>query len=183
MAEERLVPMSQAARMLLTGFEWESGLFVETFRELESRYGRDVAKEVLGRAMYRAGVRLGREARELTENHDADGMAKAWDVLYGMGTQEAEQLDSGRFVVRSGEGGCATLNLMRRWGLAEDEIRFLCDAYCCADVGHAEGFNEQMHFQHTTRIACGDDCCTWDFSMTPQEPSPSAVDVAPFKDK
>lgn len=182
MAEDRTVPLSAAGRMLMTGFEWEAGLFVETFRELESRYGRDVAKQVLGRAMYRAGLRLGQEARQLTETRDAKGMAEAWDVLYGMGSKEAGQLNSGRFVVHSAEGGCAAVNLMRRWGL-EDDIRFLCDAYCCADVGHAEGFNEQMHFQHTARIVRGDDHCTWDFSMTPQEPSPSAVDVALFRDE
>lgn len=181
MAEEKMVPFSQAVRMLTTGFEWEAGLFVETYRELKARYGQDVAKEVLGRGMYRAGLRLGKEARALAGSLDPKGMAQAWDVLYGMGTQEAERVDGERFIIRG--QGCAALNLMRRWGLSDDEIRFLSDAYCSGDLGHAEGFNEQMYFQHTTRLARSDDYCTWDFSTTPLEPSPSAVQVTGLKDE
>jgi len=177
---EPMVPLSQAVRMLTTGFEWEAGLFVETYRELCRRLGREVAKEILGRAMYRAGVRLGQEARAFGPAGGPRGMAAAWDVIYGMGTKEAERLDDKRFIIRG--TNCGAYELMKRWGLSAEEIRFLADAYCAGDVGHAEGFGGgEMHFQHTCRQMRGDSCCVWDFSTEPQEPSPAAVPTEDLK--
>ena len=50
------------------------------------------------------------------------------------------------------------------------------------DMGHAEGFGEKIHFQHTNRLMRGDDCCVWDFSMQPQEPDLAAVPKENFLD-
>ena len=107
--EEKMVPMSQAVRMLTTGFEWESGLFIEVYNELSERIGKEDAKEVVAKAMYRTGLRLGEEARELVDTNDTIGMAKAWDIIYGMGTDAAERLDKERFIIRG--QGCAAFNL------------------------------------------------------------------------
>lgn len=174
---ERLVPQSQASRMLQTGFEWEAGLFFEIYKELSERLGRDAAKDILRRAMYRAGFELGREARALVDAGTPPAMAKAWDLLYGMGSQEAAQLDENHFVIQA--IGCAALNLFRRRGLGEQEIRFLCDAFCIGDVGHAEGFDAKMRFQHTSRLMRGDLCCRWEFALSDQEPSEAAVSPIP----
>jgi hypothetical protein len=163
--------------MLNTGFEWEAGLFVEIYRDLSERLGRDVAKEILARAMYRAGFELGREARTLVETGNPVGMAKAWDLLYGMGSQQAEQLDEDHFVIQG--ISCAAFNLFRRRGLSEQEIRFVCDAFCIADVGHAEGFDKQMHFQHTSRLMRGDKCCRWEFASSEQKPAEAAIPPIP----
>ncbi len=177
---EKMVPFSLAARMLTTGFEWEAGLFIETYKLLAERYSKEEAKEILGKAMYRAGLKLGKEARGMVDRGDAIGMAQAWDVIYGMGTEAAEQLDAGRFVIRA--QGCAAFNLFLRWGVSLEEAMFLGNAYCAGDVGHGEAFSDELHFQHTCRLMHGDACCVWDFSLESQEPSQAAVPTAPLKD-
>jgi hypothetical protein len=178
--EEKMVPFSQAVRMLTTGFEWEAGLFIETYKILCEVLSKEEAKEIMGKAMYRAGLKLGKEASELVDREDVVGMAQAWDVIYGMGTAEAEQLDDQRFIIRG--QNCAAFNLFRRWGESDRDIRDFCDAYCAGDMGHAEGFGEKIHFQHTNRLMRGDDCCVWDFSMQPQEPDVAAVPKENFLD-
>jgi len=177
---EKMVPFSQAGRMLTTGFEWEAGLFIETYKLLSERYSKEEAKEILGKAMYRAGKNLGREARGMVDRGDPIGMAQAWGVIYGMGADAAERLDEERLIFRA--QNCAALNLFLRWGISMEEAKYLGDAYCAGDVGHGEAFSEQMHFQHTCRLMHGDDCCIWDFSVTPQEPSEAAVPTASLKD-
>lgn len=178
MAEnETLVPRSQAFRLLTTGFEWEAGLFVEAYKELTARFGRDVAKEILASSMRRAGFELGEEARGMVDTGGPRGMARAWDIVYGMGSKEAEQLDDDRFVFRVND--CAAFNLFRRRGLSDEEIGFICDAYCVADVGFADGFGKEMYFQHTSRLMKGDECCRWEYSTFRQEPSDAAVQESP----
>jgi hypothetical protein len=172
--ESKMVPMSQALRMLTTGFEWEAGLFIEVYKELSERLGKEAAKEVLAKAMYRTGLKLGEEARALADSNDTIGMARAWDVIYGAGTDAAEVLDKDRFIIRG--QGCAAFDLFQRWGVPDEEIRFFADAYCVGDVGHAEGFGgEEMDFQHTHRLMRGDEYCIWDFSMEPLEPAEGAA--------
>lgn len=172
--EEKMVSMSWAVRMLTTDFEWESGLLIEAYNELSGRIGKEAAKEVVAKAMYRTGLRLGEEARELVDTNDTIGMARAWDIIYGTGTDAAELLDKERFIIRG--QGCAAFNLFKRWGISDDEIRFLADAYCIGDVGHAEGFGgKEMDFQHTSRLMRGDDFCEWDFAMGELEQAEGAV--------
>jgi len=174
MAEnERMVPFSQAARMLQTGFEWEAGLFAEMYKELCARLSKEEAREILGKAMYRAGVQLGREAKALSDMDGPLGIAKAWDVLYGMGTKEAQKLDADNFFVRV--NACAALNVLRRFGLSDEDILYVGSAYCAGDQGHALGFDEKMAFQHTSRLMNGDDHCEWAFTTAPQEESPAKV--------
>lgn len=174
--KERMVPISVAARMFATGMEWEAGLFVETYKELCNRMSKEEAREIMGKAMYRAGLRLGEEAREFSKTKKGPvGMAEAWDVLYGAGTKEAHILNENRFVFRV--TGCAAFNLMKRWGLDPEEIKFLGKAYCAGDVGQARGFDSEMVFQHTKRLMAGDDGCEWDYTTYEQEKSDSAATV------
>ncbi len=63
---EDMVPKSVAARMLTTGFEWEAGLFTEVYKELAERFSNEEARDILGKAMYRAGYRLSVEARQFS---------------------------------------------------------------------------------------------------------------------
>ncbi len=177
--EERKVPVSVAWRMLSTGFEWESGLFVETYRELCKVMPKEQAREIIGKAMYRTGVRLGEEARTFTDKRGTIGMAEAWDVIYGMGTKEAEELSKDRFIIQA--NGCAAYYLMKRWGLTDEEIQFIGQAYCSGDVGQAHGFDEKMHFQHTCRLMSGNDKCVWDYSSSPQTPAEARVKEELFK--
>lgn len=177
MAEnEKMVPFSTAVRLFTTGMEWEAGLFVETYRELINRMSKEEAREILGKAMYRAGYRLGEEARQFAKTSKGPvGMAEAWDVLFGIGTKEAAVLEKDRFVFRV--TGCAAFDLMARWGLSPEEIIFLGKAYCAGDVGQARGFDEEMFFQHTHRLMAGDDGCEWDYTTYEQEKSNSAAAV------
>ena len=65
--------------------EWEAGLFVETYRELIKRMSKEEAREIIGKAMYRAGYRLGEEARQFSKTGKGPvGMAEAWDVVFGI---------------------------------------------------------------------------------------------------
>jgi hypothetical protein len=170
---EKMVPLSQAARMLTTGFEWEAGLFYEVYRSLSDRLGADEARKMLGKAMYEAGRKLGKEARGMVDRSDPKGMAEAWDLIYGAGTKEAETLDADGFVIRA--QGCAAYALFKRWGMSEEEIRSIADSYCAGDVGHAEGFGDDLHFQHTARLMRGDSFCRWVFSTRALERSDGAV--------
>lgn len=170
---ERMVPVSQAIRMLTTGFEWEAGLFFEVYRELSKRLGKDEARKLMANAMYHAGLKLGKEARDMVDRDDAVGMAKAWDIIYGAGTKEAKKLDKDQFVFQV--EGCAAFELFRRWGMPDEEISFIGDAYCAGDVGQAEGFGDKLTFQHTRRLMKADKCCEWVYSTSPQKPAESAV--------
>lgn len=173
---EKMVPLSVAARLFATGMEWEAGLFVETYRELIKHMSKEEAREILGKAMYRAGHRLGEEARQFSETGKGPvGMAEAWDVLYGAGTKEAAVLNEDRFVFRVTR--CAAFDLMNRWGLSPEEVIFLGKAYCAGDVGQAKGFDEEMFFQHTRRLMAGDDGCEWDYTTYEQEKASSAAAV------
>ena len=176
---EKTVPYSFAMRMLGTGFEWEAGLFIETYRELCKIMPKEEAREILGKGMYRAGLRLGIEAQKTTEKRGPLGMAEAWDVIYGMGTREADQLSEGRFVIRA--NGCAAYHLMKRWGLEDEEIQFIGQAYCSGDVGQAHGFDGNMKFQHTCRLMFGNEYCAWDYSSTPQKAADAKVREELFK--
>jgi len=53
----------------------------------------------MGPAMYRAGLRLGKEARAIVDRDDTLGMAKAWDIIYGVGSRGASRLVNERFVI------------------------------------------------------------------------------------
>lgn len=173
---EKMVPLSVAARLFATGMEWEAGLFVETYRELIKHMSKEEAREILGKAMYRAGHRLGEEARQFSKTGKGPvGMAEAWDVLYGAGTKEAAVLNEDRFVFRVTR--CAAFDLMNRWGLSPEEVIFLGKAYCAGDVGQAKGFDEEMFFQHTRRLMAGDDGCEWDYTTYEQEKASSAAAV------
>ena len=173
---EKMVPRSTAVRLFTTGMEWEAGLFVETFRELIKRMSKEEAREILGKAMYRAGHRLGEEARQFSKTSQGPvGMAEAWDVLYGAGTKEAAVLIKDRFVFRVPT--CAAFDLMARWGLSPEEIIFIGKAYCAGDVGQANGFDDEMFFQHTQRLMAGDDGCEWDYTTYEQEKADSAAAV------
>ncbi|HBG73984.1 MAG: hypothetical protein A2X25_02415 [Chloroflexi bacterium GWB2_49_20] len=175
--KEKMVPLSTAVRLFTTGMEWEAGLFIETFRELIKRMPKEEAREILGKAMYRTGHRLGVEAREFSKTQKGpQGMAEAWDVLYGVGTKEAPVLNDDQFVFRV--FGCAAFDLMKRWGMEPDEILFVGRAYCAGDTGQAKGFDEDMFFQHTRRLMAGDDDCVWDYTTYEQEKAKSAAAVA-----
>lgn len=177
---ERMIPISQAVRMLTTGFEWEAGLFYEVYRELCKRVSKDEARKLMAKAMYRAGLKLGQEARAMVHRDDAVGMAKAWDIIYGAGTKEAKKLDKDHFVFQA--QGCAAFELFKRWGMSDEEICFIGDAYCAGDVGQAEGFGEKLNFQHTHRLMKGDKCCEWVYSTYPQESVESAVPTEDLKE-
>ncbi len=62
--EEKKFTFSQGMQLLTTGFEWEAGLFIETFKILSECLSREEAREILGQAMYRAGYQLGVDARQ-----------------------------------------------------------------------------------------------------------------------
>ena len=177
MAEnEKMVPISMAVRLFTTGMEWEAGLFVEAYRELIKRMPKEEAREILGKSMFRAGHRLGVEARQFSKTAEGPvGMAEAWDVLYGVGTKEAPVLNQDRFVFKV--NACAAFDLMARWGLSPEEIIFIGKAYCAGDVGQARGFDEEMFFQHTHRLMAGDEGCEWDYTTYEQEKATSAAAV------
>lgn len=174
--KEKMVPLSTAIRLFTTGMEWEAGLFVEVYRELIKTMSKEDARELLGKAMYRAGLRLGEEAQKFSKTQKGPrGMANAWDVLYGAGTKEAVILNDDRFVFQV--ASCAAFDLMKRWGLTTEEIKFIGKAYCAGDVGQANGFDNNMIFQHTCRLMAGDEGCKWDYSNHDQKKAESSVPV------
>jgi hypothetical protein len=173
MEEEKMVPWTTAMRMFNTGMEWEAGLFIETYRELIKRMPKEEARDILGKAMYRAGYRLGVEARNFTTKKGPLGFAEVRDVIYGAGSTGTVLQSKDRCVYRT--ESCACYNLMKRWD--PEEVDFLGEVYCSGDVGQARGFDEEMFFQHTYRLAAGDDFCEFEYATTEQEKAKSADPV------
>jgi hypothetical protein len=159
--QEKMVPLSQAWRMLGTGMQWEAGLFIETYWQLKELLGRDKAKEILRKSMFEAGVTLGKEIAEEVGRTDALGIAQAWELMYGItpGGEGTEELSDDVFIWKG--SGCAAYDLMKRWGVSDEELAFLSDSYCAGDDGFVAGFNPDMKFEPTHRLTRGDGFCRW----------------------
>jgi hypothetical protein len=159
--QEKLVPLSQALRMLRMGAEAQAGLFVGTYWRLKDVMGAERARDILREAMCDAYARLGREVAEEVGRTDARGMAQAWELLYGapLGGEGTVELEDDLWVLEGRQ--CAAYDLMKRWDLSDREIALLADAFCAADQAFAAGFNPEMKFQHTHRLMDGDRFCRW----------------------
>ena len=60
-------------------------------------------------------------------------------------------------------------------GMSAEEIKFVGEAYCAADIGHAEGFGGDMNFQHSHRMMRGDGKCRYVFSNEALKPCAAAL--------
>ncbi len=161
---EKLVPFSQALQMLNTGAEAQASLFIETYWQLKERLGREEAREILRKSMYEAYVKLGRETAKKMARTDARGMAEARELLYGapVDGEGTKELANDTFIVEA--SGCTAYELMKRWGVSDEELAFLSDAFCAADDGFVAGFNPGMKFDPALRLMRGDGRCRWEHS-------------------
>jgi hypothetical protein len=159
--QEKMVPLSQALRMLRMGAEAQAGLFIGTYWRLKDLLGADRAVGILREAMCDAYTRLGREVAEEVGRTDARGMAQAWELLYGapLGGEGTVELTDDLWILEGHQ--CTACSLMKRWGVSDRELALLADAFCVADAAFAAGFNPEMKFQHTHRLMGGDLFCRW----------------------
>ena len=123
--QEKLVPLSQALRMLRMGAEAQAGLFVGAYWRLKDMMGAERTRAILREAMCDAYTRLGREVAREVGRTDARGMAQAWELLYGapVGGEGTVELEDDLWILEGRQ--CAAYDLMKRWGLSDREIRDL----------------------------------------------------------
>lgn len=153
-------------RRMLTGFQWEAVLYLEAFKLIEKRYGRDAANEIMKEAMYNAGITMGHmAAKEIGGENDLAGMKRMWDIMYPAAPEEAVNLTDEQFVYTGGPGGCAIYSTWKSAGVSDEEANILADGFCVGDVSFAKGFNEDMDCEQTQRIMKGSDHCVWVHTM------------------
>jgi hypothetical protein len=68
-----------------TGYQWEATIYAEIWIALEQKYGRDVARDICGNAMYDAGVRFGRAMAKRAGKNDLQALKETWELLYPTG--------------------------------------------------------------------------------------------------
>ena len=139
------------------GFKWEAGLFLMTWEELAARYGRDTATAVMRAAMLAAGRRMGAHVAAQTGKTGTQGIKAAWEFLYG--PQDVVEESSDTYVIRGGR--CAAYELWKSWGVSDELIAELSDAYCIGDTGLACGIDPSVKLRHERRIMKGDSECRW----------------------
>lgn len=147
------------ARHVGTGYQWEGLLFVNVWKEIEKRYGRETARQICGDAMYRAGLTMGAEVAKEVESRGIRGMEEAWEILYPVVQEDVLELSEDRFVYRA--AGCTAMGMMRKAGLSDEEIADMADAYCSGDLGFTNGFDPDIGLEQAKRVMKGDAECRW----------------------
>lgn len=146
-------------RKIATGLQWEGLLFLKIWKEIERRYGREVAREICGKGMWEAGLVMGAEAAKEVDSNDLAGMVKAWEIIYPVAQEDIVELNEERFVYKS--SGCAAFEMWKKAGVTAEEAADMADSYCGGDRAFAEGFNRNIACVHDARAMKGDSECRW----------------------
>jgi hypothetical protein len=141
-----------------TGYRWEATLFLEVWEGIEKRYGRDVAREVCGAAMYQAGVRFGKAMAQQKGRNDLAALKEAWEDLYPVDPTSIEWTGD-RFVVNG--GGCAIKGTLELYSIPPDLFEEIAQVFCEGDRGFVNGFNPDIVFTWGGRILRHDKQCQW----------------------
>jgi predicted hydrocarbon binding protein len=148
-----------ADKPLVTTPEWKGAIYLNMWREIEERYGRETAKEICGKVMFEAGRMIGKLVADRSGGAGVLGLEKAWENMYGISSDSALELNDERYVFEN--NSCAALELWKQLGLSADEIREMGDGYCATDCAFAEGFDPDLRCTQEVRLMKGDAYCRW----------------------
>jgi predicted hydrocarbon binding protein len=140
-----------------TGYRWEATVFLTTWQEIEIRYGRAAAKDICGKAMYEAGVLMGRSFAKVRGKADLVTLKSVWEELYS--TEAGAEWDGKRFVVKG--SACFIRETLRGYELAPDLLGDIQEVFCDGDRGFVNGFNPNLRFAWGGRVMRGDPRCVW----------------------
>jgi L-2-amino-thiazoline-4-carboxylic acid hydrolase len=152
-----------ADKPLVTTPEWKGAIYLNMWREIEQRYGREAAKEICGKVMLEAGRIIGTLVATRSEETGVPGLAKAWEKMYGVSADSAIELSDERYVFQN--NACAALDMWKQAGQSVEDINDMADGYCFADCGFAEGFDPDVRCTHEARLMKGDAYCQWLHNM------------------
>lgn len=144
---------------LVSSPEWKGAIYLNMWREIEQRYGREAAKEITGKVMLEAGRIIGALVAGRVDQSGIPGLVEAWEKMYGVSPDSALELTADRYVFQG--TGCAALEMWRRAGVSDEDIKEMSDGYCFADCGFAEGYDPDLECSHEARLMKGDACCRW----------------------
>jgi hypothetical protein len=142
---------------MATGYQWEATVYLEIWVELEKRYGRDVARDVCGKAMYDAGVRFGQAMARWKGKTDLAALKEVWELLYPTG--DDTEWDGKRLVFHN--KACVIKQTLAMYDLAPDLFHEIAQVFCEGDRGFVNGFNPKLKFTWGARIFRKDDECRW----------------------
>lgn len=142
---------------VVTGYQWEATLFLSIWEEVEKRYGREVARAVCAKAMYEAGIRLGRLMARKKGRNDLGALKETWEELYPTGPDT--EWDGKRFVVYSDK--CFIKQILEEYDVPPGILHEIKQVFCNGDQGFVNGFNPGIKFRWGGRIMRGDPRCVW----------------------
>ena len=142
---------------MATGYQWEATVYLEIWMEIEKRYGRDAARDICAKAMYDAGVRLGKRMAQNAEDNDLASLKKTWESLYPVG--DDTEWDGKRLAFHN--KACVIKNTLQIYDLPEDLFHEIAMVFCEGDRGFVNGFNPEIKFTWGKRILREEDECVW----------------------
>ncbi len=140
-----------------TGYQWEATVYLEIWIALEENYGRQVAKDICGKAMYDAGVRFGRAMAKKAGRNDLAALKEVWESLYPTGPDT--EWDGKRLVFHN--HACVIKSTLEMYDLAPDLFHEIAQVFCEGDRGFVNGFNPEIRFTWGARIFRNQPECRW----------------------
>jgi len=141
-----------------TGYRWEAMVFLAAWQELESRYGREKARETGKEVLRSAGLQFGRMMARIIGRNDLTSLKEVWETIYSPGNKKNEWTGK-RFVVRGNR--CLIKETYELLRLPDDLQADLFAVFCEGDRAFVEGFNPEIRFSFEGRIMSGDPQCIW----------------------
>ncbi|GEM_PF-5457105 len=145
------------ASQLATGYRWEATLYLTLWEAIEERYGRDVAVEMCGKAMYETGVRFGRAMAERAGRNDLAALKETWEELYPTGPDT--EWNGKRFVVKN--KACIIEDTLSLYDIPPQRWSDIAQVFCEGDRGFVNGFNPNIRFTWGGRILRNEPECVW----------------------
>jgi len=150
---EEMYPLSQMG----TGYQWEATLFLTTWEGIEKRYGREVAKEICGQAMYEAGIRFGKAMATRKGENDLAALKEVWEELYPTGPDT--EWNGKRLAIHN--KACIIDATLALYDLSAELWHEIAQVFCEGDRGFVNGFNPEIKFSWGGRILRKEPECIW----------------------
>ncbi len=132
-------------------------MFLTMWEAIEERYGREVAKEICGPAMYEAGVQFGQAMAQRKGRNDLAALKEVWEELYPTGPDT--EWDGKRFVVHN--PACIIKDTLSLYNIPPQRWEDIAQVFCDGDQGFVNGFNPDIRFPWGGRILRNEPECVW----------------------
>lgn len=146
---------------IMNGYRVAGTIFMAMVDEMEERFGKEVAHEVARAAVRRKGLAAGNAAARKYGTGGLRNLAAAHQASFA--GDNIVELSEARYAVR--DQRCGIVEGWRNAGLSPKRIRELADIYCWGDLAYAQAFNPAIELEFVSRIAEGEPCCHWLFTL------------------